>query len=83
MMQVSQNVNFLEKILATKDGEVVLLQTAVEYCYILCKRPYYHMLKRDCGKAGLIPSNYGEVLYRGHGYPPKIVRDKVRSDYFC
>lgn len=76
-----QNVNFLEKILAAKDGEVVLLQTSREYCYLLCKRPYSHILEKDFRNKEIIPSNYGKVLFRGNGYPPKIVKDKVKLEY--
>lgn len=80
-MGTIQNINFLEKILAAKDGEVVLLQTELEYCYLLCKRPYYVMLQKDFKQANIIPSRYGKVLFRGKGYPPKAVKDKVKCDY--
>jgi hypothetical protein len=80
-MKPERNLNFLEKILAAKDGEVVLLQTSTEYCYLLCKRPYYYMLEKDFKGNSIIPSQYGKILYRGHGYPPKVIKDKIKAEY--
>ena len=80
-MSAAVNIDFLQKILAAKNGEVVLLQTDSEYCYLLCKRPYYYMLEKDFKNAAVIPTKYGKVLFRGPGYPPKVVKDKIKSDY--